>query len=194
MSESLSTQYFDKLYEEDQDPWNFETSEYERTKYAATLAALPNERYQNALEIGCSIGVLTEQLAVRCERLLAIDGSELPLRQARKRLADKPHVHLSQMRVPDAFPDDQYDLILVSEVGYYWSHQDLAKAQQKILETLRPGGHLLLVHWIQPTNYPLTGDEVHDAFRDLAQADHLLVHRDHQRTAQYRLDRWERTA
>lgn len=194
MSKSLSTQYFDQLYEENSDPWDFETSDYERAKYAATLAALPRERYRNAFEIGCSIGVLTEQLATRCDRLLAVDGSALPLRQARERLADKPPVRLSQMRIPDTFPDDRYDLILVSEVGYYWSRTDLAKAQQKIGQALLPGGHLLLVHWTLPTNYPLTGDEVHEAFRDWAQTDSSLVHRDHQRTQQYRLDRWERTA
>lgn len=194
MHKSLPTQYFDQLYEENQDPWDFETSDYERAKYAATLAALPNERYQNAFEIGCSIGVLTEQLATRCERLLAVDGSELPLCRARERLADQPHVRVSQMRIPDTYPNNQYDLILLSEVGYYWSREDLIRAQQQILETLLPGGHLLLVHWTQPTNYPLTGDEVHDAFCDLEQTSRQLTQRYHQRTEQYRLDRWERAA
>ncbi|MGB3851386.1 MAG: class I SAM-dependent methyltransferase [Tunicatimonas sp.] len=189
MSKSLSTEYFDDLYQQNEDPWDFETSAYERDKYVATLAALPRERYQNAFEIGCSIGVLTQQLATRCERLLAVDGSEVPLKQARQRLPDQPHVQLAQMRVPDTFPDASFDLILVSEVGYYWSWDDLAKSQQHILRTLQPGGHLLLVHWIQPTNYPLTGDEVHDAFRRL---DTQLEHQEHQRTDRYRLDRWER--
>ena len=34
-----------RLYEESADPWGFETSAYERRKYALTLAALPRERY-----------------------------------------------------------------------------------------------------------------------------------------------------
>lgn len=192
MKDSLPTDYFDRLYQENEDPWNFERSDYERDKYAATLTALPNEYYRNAFEIGCSIGILTLQLATRCEQLLAVDGSDIPLQHARERLARDAQVQLKKMRVPDTFPDDRYDLILVSEVGYYWSRADLAKAQQHILHTLLPGGHLLLVHWILPTNYPLTGDEVHDAFRGLAQSTQLLLHRDHQRTDQYRLDVWER--
>lgn len=192
MSESLPTDYFDRLYQENADPWHFETSDYERAKYAATLAALPKERYQNAFEIGCSIGVLTQQLAARCEHLLAVDGSELPLRRARERLADQPHVRMAQMRIPDVFPTDRYDLILVSEVGYYWSPKDLAKARKQLLDTLLPGGHLLLVHWVLPTNYPLTGDEVHEAFQDAASTSEVL-HRLHQRTDRYRLDLWERT-
>ena len=190
MSDSLPTDYFDDLYQQNADPWDFASSTYERDKYAATLAALPRERYQNAFEIGCSIGVLTQQLATRCEHLLAVDGSELPLQQARQRLKDQPHVQLEQMRVPDNFPDDTFDLILVSEVGYYWSWSDLEKAQQLILRALRPEGHLLLVHWVLPTNYPLTGDEVHDAFRKLSPP---LSHQQHQRTERYRLDLWERT-
>ena len=189
MKTSLPTDYFDRLYQENEDPWNFETSEYERDKYAATLAALPKPRYQNAFEIGCSIGVLTQQLAPRCERLLAVDGSEIPLRRARERLAGEKHVRIEKMQIPDTFPEDQYDLILISEVGYYWSWADLAKAQQYILKTLLPGGHLLLIHWILPTNYPLTGDEVHDAFVRTAPS---LLHSYRQRTNQYRLDRWER--
>ena len=32
--------YFERLYARDPDPWRFATSEYERDKYAATLAAL----------------------------------------------------------------------------------------------------------------------------------------------------------
>ena len=189
MSDSLSTEYFDKLYQQNEDPWDFETSAYERDKYAATLAALPNDRYQNAFEVGCSIGVLTQQLAARCEQLLAVDSSGFPLQQSRQRLQDQPHVQLAQMQVPNTFPDDTFDLILVSEVAYYWSWDDLKKAQQHILRALRPGGHLLLVHWIQPTNYPLTGDEVHDAFHKLGPP---LTHQQYQRTDRYRLDRWAR--
>ena len=74
---SLAPQYFERLYAESADPWDFEASPYETAKYAATLAALPRPRYANALELGCSIGVLTRQLAPRCERLLAT-AKEMP--------------------------------------------------------------------------------------------------------------------
>ena len=32
---------FDELYERSADPWSYESSDYEREKYASTLAALP---------------------------------------------------------------------------------------------------------------------------------------------------------
>ena len=72
---SLPAGYFEALYAAAPDPWDFEGSDYERGKYAATLAALPQPRYARALEVGCSIGVLTALLAPRCDRLLAVwDG------------------------------------------------------------------------------------------------------------------------
>ncbi len=196
---SLPTEYFDKMYQENIDPWRFETSEYERHKYAATLAALPQEKYRNVFEIGCSIGVLTEKLAPRCEHLLAVDGSQLALQKAQERLQPYPHVQLQQMKVPDTFPQDSYDLILVSEVGYYWSWQDMDKAQQLILRSLQPHGHLLLVHWTPyVADYPLTGDEVHDSFLVLADKTGSLKHLTHQQEAHgkyaYRLDLFEKTA
>ena len=52
--------YFEQLYSRDPDPCRFATSEYERSKYAATLAAVPGQ-HQSCFEVGCSIGVLTRQ-------------------------------------------------------------------------------------------------------------------------------------
>ena len=90
--ETLKPTYFDGVYAASADPWHFETSEYERAKYAATLAALPNRRYSRAFEIGCSIGVLTELLAPRCDALLAVDVSNAVLQSARQRLERLNHI------------------------------------------------------------------------------------------------------
>ena len=84
MSPRLRAAYFEELYARDPDPWDFATSEYEAAKYDATIAALA-PRYASALEVGCSIGVLTARLAERCERLLAIDVAEGALAHARER-------------------------------------------------------------------------------------------------------------
>ncbi|MDF9797079.1 SAM-dependent methyltransferase [Catalinimonas alkaloidigena] len=190
--QSLPPQYFDNMYEQDPDPWQFASSDYERKKYLETIHALPKSRYDYGLEVGCSIGVLTEMLAPYCKQLLSIDASELPLRQARERLKDQPHVCIAPMRIPEVLPEQAFDLILISEVGYYWSHEDLAAVQAYISKALLPGGHLLLVHWTPYVeDYPLTGDEVHEAFSVFAQTSQQLTHLRHQRHEQYRLDLWE---
>jgi len=77
VSASLPPGYFDALYAASPDPWAFETSAYERAKYAATLDALPARRYRRALEVGCSIGVLTRQLADRCDIKISIRDGQI---------------------------------------------------------------------------------------------------------------------
>jgi SAM-dependent methyltransferase len=187
---SLTPEYFEVLYRGDRDPWCFETSPYEDAKYAATLAALPRPSYRSAFEIGCSIGVLTARLARRCRSLVSVDVSPLALERAVERCRDLSQVRFARMRVPEDFPGESFDLIVVSEVGYYWSWTDLARAQRAILDRLEPGGHLLLVHWTPyAKDYPLRGDEVHDAFFPL----NGLVHLGGRREPQYRLDLFERS-
>lgn len=190
---TLPPEYFDHVYQANRDPWNFETSLYEREKYATTLAALPRSYYQEAFEIGCSLGVLTAQLAPRCAHLLAVDVSEAALEQARTRCAGLPQVDIKLLRVPEEFPAQQFDLILLSEVGYYWSHEDLARATDQLIAGLLSGGQLLLVHWTPPVHdYPLTGDDVHEFFLKKAADDGLLRHLTGQRHSTYRLDLLEK--
>ncbi|MBF9143807.1 class I SAM-dependent DNA methyltransferase [Hymenobacter properus] len=190
---TLPPEYFDHVYQANRDPWNFETSPYEREKYAATLAALPRTHYAEVFEVGCSLGVLTAQLAPRCGHLLAVDVSEAALAQARARCAALPQVEIRQMQVPDEFPSQSFDLILLSEVGYYWSPADLARAAEKFIAALQPGGQLLLVHWTPPVHdYPLTGDDVHAFFLAKTVEGGPLRHLTGQRHEQYRLDLLEK--
>ncbi len=190
---SLPVEYFNDVYQANQDPWDFTTSPYEQAKYEATLAVLPKERYTNAFEIGCSIGVLSEMLANRCNKLLAVDASELPLQMARQRLASYSHVTVSQMCIPNQFPDGYFDLILLSEVGYYLVEEDLHRARQLMLDHLNPVGHLLLVHWTPfVPDYPLTGDQVHEQFIVVSGDGQPLKHLLNQRSDKYRLDLFEK--
>jgi SAM-dependent methyltransferase len=188
--QSLPPSYFDALYQTDPDPWKFATSAYEAAKYAATIAALPR-RYNSALEIGGSIGVLTQQLAEVCAAVLSIDVSPLAQNQAIQRCRDLPQVRFEIMQFPQAAPNGSFDLILVSEVGYYWCLEDLQTAQTQIFDLLEPNGQLLLVHWLpRSPDYPLTGDEVHDYFLQFVPTQ--LQHLQQQRTDRYRLDLFQK--
>ena len=61
---------------------------YEKREYAGSIAALARSRYGAGLEIRCSIGVMTLQLAQRCGTLLAVDIAAAPLTVARRRCAE----------------------------------------------------------------------------------------------------------
>jgi SAM-dependent methyltransferase len=161
---TVGKDYFDAKYGNSTDPWGFETRWYEQRKRAVTLASLPAEHYGRVLEIGCSIGVLTEQLAVRCDRLLALDVSSDATRLARERLRNHSNVTIEQRDVAADFPTGPFDLIVLSEVGYYFDRDSLARLLEEIASALAPGGDFLSCHWRHPVKeYPLTGDFVHHA-------------------------------
>lgn len=178
--------YFDALYAADRDPWRFETSAYERHKYDTTLAALPRAPYRSAVEVGCSIGVLTQRLAERCDRLLGTDVSEVALEAAAARCAHLAHVGFERSRLPANAPRGRFDLVVLSEVLYYFDSAELALLPARIEERFADDATVLLVHWLGPTpDYPLTGDQAVELFEAaLNRPTALFRHR----TPDYRLD------
>ncbi len=184
MTASLPREYFEMLYANGADPWHFATSSYERAKYEATLAALPASRIGAALEIGCSIGVLTRRLAERCTTLLAVDIAENALAQARAACAACKNVTIARMRIPVDWPTGRFDMILLSEVLYYLSVDDLTQTARRVRASLEPQGHVLLVHYTLPTDYPATGDAASEGFIAATGFAPILQRRE----AAYRLD------
>src|SRR6202041_3697786 len=94
-------------------------------KDTVTVASLPRPRYGSVFEPGCSIGVLTKMLAARCDRLLATDVVPAALDRARNRLADLRHVALEQRAIPEDWPQAMFDLVVLSEIAYYFDEADL---------------------------------------------------------------------
>jgi SAM-dependent methyltransferase len=184
----VGAERFERKYAEDADPWGYESSRYERDKYAATLAALPSRRFARALELGCSIGVFSELLAPRCEQLVALDFSALALASARRRLAGTPGVELLQAAFPEQVPPGQWDLVVCSEVLYYLDEPTLEAALSWLERQLTGGAVALAVSWRgQGREEPLSGDDVHD----LLAARFACWHALDGRAAGYRLDRFD---
>lgn len=183
---SLNPDDFVGYYAGDPDPWRFATSDYERAKYAATLAALPKAHYARGLEIGCSIGILTRQLAGRCDAMLGLDVVPAALETARANCASLPHVRFELAEAPKQWPEGRFDLIVLSEVVYFLDRTDLARLIARVEEALLPGGDIVLVHWLGETNFPLTGEEAGAEF--VAGAAHFTQVVQQDRTTDYRLD------
>ncbi|MBC7725248.1 MAG: bifunctional PIG-L family deacetylase/class I SAM-dependent methyltransferase [Burkholderiaceae bacterium] len=159
---TLSREFFDEFYAGTEDPWGFESRWYEMRKRALTVASLPRPLFSSGLEIGCSIGVLTADLAGRCASLVATDISEQPLGRARERLIEQSHVTLVRCDTPVHWPAGSFDLIVLSEVAYYWSRDDLDIAIDHIDRTLSADGVLIACHWRHSVEgYPERGDDVH---------------------------------
>lgn len=161
---TLASSYFDAMYEAAPDPWGFEDRWYEQRKYAISLAQLPDRRFRSAFEPGCSIGVLTAMLARRCDRLLACDVAAGAVRAAARRTRDLPNVLVERRQIPAQWPTGRFDLIVFSEILYYFGDRDLEQVLESGVRALRAGGTLLAVHWRHPvTEYPRSGDDVHRA-------------------------------
>ena len=188
MNERLGREYFEGLYAESDDPWNFEASEYEQDKYARTLAVLGERTFRRALEAGASIGVFTEMLSDRCDELLAVDVSERAVAAARRRLSGRGHVRVERRTLPEEMPDGPFDLIVASEVLYYFPREEMLTVLRGFERELARGGVLLAVHWRRKTEtYPLQGDEVHELLVEHTRllATETIIEPD------YRLDRFE---
>ena len=164
---TLEREHFEALYAADPDPWNFATSAYEHAKYERTLVALGDRRYARGLEAGCSIGVLAARLAERCDELLAVDIAQPAVDAARERLAAYDHVRVERRTLPAEWPASPFDLVVCSELLYYWDRATLESALPRIAESLAPGGRLIAVHYRPPSSVdPLTGDCVHALLRE----------------------------
>ena len=161
---SRDAAYFEAMYAADPDPWRFRTSEYEAAKYTATVAAIAGRHYRSALEVGCSIGVLSQRVAPLCDAFLGLDIAEAPLVEARARCQHLPHLRFERMAVPDAWPEGHFDLILLSEVLYFLSADDIAATAAHVRRSLLPGGTVLLVNWIGNPEPPQPGDQAAEAF------------------------------
>ena len=155
----------DELHRREEDPWGVESRWYERRKRDLVLAVLPRMRFEHALELGCSTGALAASLADRADRVLAVDSSPAALAAARRRFADDPRVTVAGLDVPGEWPEGSFDLVVVSEIGYFLSPRAIERLVDRVAGSLSPDGVVVLCHWRHHVEgWPLDADTVHAAF------------------------------
>ena len=155
----------EQISQADADRWSYDSSPYPTV--VATLEGCGPGPFVSALELGGAIGVFTELLAPRCERLTRIDVAATAAAMARRRLAEFPGVDVVRGSIPDAIPDREYDLVVASEILYYLPAEDFERTLAVIRARLMPGGRLVAVHWrIDESERPLMAGEVHARLRD----------------------------
>jgi len=180
---------FEALYKESADPWNFSGSSYEQQRYASTIAALSRDRYGSAFEPGCSVGELTARLAARCASVLATDVSASAVARAGARCAALANVELRCEALSESLPDRVFDLVVFSEIAYYFEREGLLRIVQALPSRLATGGEFVAVHWLGfSPDHALHADEVHALLLE-----HLpLRHRYGERFSGFRIDSWVR--
>jgi cyclopropane fatty-acyl-phospholipid synthase-like methyltransferase len=180
---------FERLYRLQSDPWDFDSSTYERDRYAAILQCLHRSHYDHAFEPGCSIGVLTSLLAPRCRQLLAMDVAPSAVQRATQRCEGLSSVEIKVGDLRRLSYGRPFDLIVFSEIGYYFTAEHLRDLAGKLSARLSPHGELLACHWLgHSKDHVLHGDEVHSI---LLQALPLIPQYS-ERHRHFRIDSWVR--
>lgn len=171
--------HFDSLYRASPDPWNYRTSAYEARKYAATLGALTRPHYGTGIEIGCSIGVLSAQLAARCSRFIAVDFSAQAVTQAAERLLPVRGATAICATIPSGWPRGAYDLIMLSELIYYLPAADIVVTAAMVARDAAPQAECVLVHYQGDTQTDISPNDARALFcnslsklRKIAVTDH----------------------
>ena len=161
----ISSAYFDDLYRTQ--ALAFERRFQDARKRALTLATLPRERYELAFEPGCGTGLLTRELAGRCSHIIAADFSKTALQRAKKHVQGCS-VELRELMLPEDWPTEKFDLIVVSELLYCLRPDELELFNQRLVASLQPHGHLVLVHSRHPSpEYPLDAERAHEGMLEM---------------------------
>lgn len=188
--------HFEHLYQADPDPWQVASRWYERRKRDLLLASLPHEHYAHGFEPGCGNGEATQRLLQRCTRLCAVDFSEQALQLCRERVEplDPERLELHALALPWRWPPvpaQGFDLIVVSELAYYFDDAELAHFNSRCLASLRPGGHWAMCHWQHdaPDRRQST-QALHAAVSAHTQLHRLLCHVE----PDFQLDIWEKSS
>ena len=151
--------------------------------------ALGSRRYRRAFEPGCSIGILTARLASICDHIDAIDISPTAVTRARHNCAHLDNVSIHCGSLPENVPAGNFDLVVLSEIGYYFGGQQLFQIGSDLAGRLELSSVLLAVHWLgHSEDHLLHGDSVHEI---LSRVDSLTLEYS-ERHVGFRIDRWVR--
>ncbi|MDB6142104.1 MAG: NodS [Pseudomonas sp.] len=186
---SVDEGYFEQLFDGNDDPWAFKQRWYEQRKRDLTLAALPRKHYAAIFEPGCANGELSAALAPRCDRLLCCDTSHVAVDLARQRLQPYDHAQVFHARLPQDWPEGSFDLIVLSELGYYLDADDLKVLIERALSSLSANGELIAVHWCPVIEgCPLNAEQVHRRLHNQLYMTRLVSHHE----TDFLLDLWSR--
>lgn len=188
------TEYLEAKYERP-DPWDFESSAYERRKYRRQLQLIADRVSDPAriLELGCAEGVHTEMLAERFPdaAVTGVDIVEQAIDRARERLSDERVT----FRVGDARSvvselDPGFDVIVCSETIYYLGADatvpELFQFCKRLAELLTPDGLVCMANIRSQTDSresPLNRAPVLEAYHRLLTGPLQEVHRARYREA-----------
>jgi 2-polyprenyl-3-methyl-5-hydroxy-6-metoxy-1,4-benzoquinol methylase len=137
---------FDHVFAASEDPWESH-SDREKLRFATTLdvlAASGREKFPTAVELGCAEGIFTAMLAPMCEKLDALDFSEVALSRARRRLEGSSNVAFRKWDMRSEPLASTWDLVVAMGVlTSLYRPRDVRTVSAGVVNAVKPGGFLL---------------------------------------------------
>ena len=184
---NIKAEFFETLYQYDSDPWRFASSSYELYRYHQICSIIRHQKHKYTFEAGCSIGILTEKLAHFSEFVEAIDISPTATSLALSRCNSLNNIKIHCSSLENYSINPHTDLIILSEIGYYFTPEEWRLVLQKMLTTCVPPFYILASHWLGfSPDHLLSGDEVHSIINSLR----AFQLRHQERHENFRLDYW----
>src|SRR5712692_5135322 len=151
LSDKKGRDFFDKLWKKGE-PWQLESSPFERAKYARQLALLEGHRYAGVLEIGCGAGTFTRFLARIADSVVALDIAPSAIARAQTLEAGPGVVdyRVANIMEYDINKDGPWDLVVMSEticyLGWLYSFFDVGWLAAELFAATRSGGRFLMAN------------------------------------------------
>ena len=156
---------FDAKFTGDADPWRTFTNRDEARKRRAIVKGLGTGPIGRILELAAGNGSNSVALARMALRLDATEGAESGTELIRRAVGRDQRVRVSQLVLPGRFPAKEYDAIVVAEVLYYLSSQDMARVARDVATALSSGGRLVLAHHrVDYPDFVQHADGIHHRF------------------------------
>jgi SAM-dependent methyltransferase len=153
--------FFEDLWKQG-DPWNLETSDYERDKYERQIDLLRSRRYEHALEIGCGNGCFTRKLVTIADNVVAMDISASAIARAREATSEHGSIdfRVANIMECDLRAETSWDLVVMSEticyLGWLYSFFDVAWLAAEIFNATRVGGRFIMANTYGAGDYLLS--------------------------------------
>jgi len=127
------------LFKTLEDPWNFESSQYEKDRFAYLVEVIKQYTHGSILEIGCAEGIFTEYLTKISQNVTAFDISPTAIERAKKR-CPKANFYVSSLQ--DFSHKEFFDVVVCAETLYY------IKDVQQAIEKLKTLGKHCVVSYL----------------------------------------------
>ncbi|HEX2722802.1 MAG TPA: class I SAM-dependent methyltransferase [Gemmatimonadaceae bacterium] len=157
---------FEQMHAEGGEPWSFSERGVELLRQERVARLVAGLSPRRVLELGCSLGLMTERLSAIPVELWAMDLSPSATRRARQRLRSAGTVTTPRFAVGTAtqlpIASDSFDVIVASDGLYSWQldADGRAAALGEIRRALVLRGHAVLTEHLRPAHFPVFIQEI----------------------------------